>query len=107
MLLPDKRANSYLQSLLTVSSHYEKYIESIILFGSYSRHEASKTSDVDVLIVLKEDKHNISNKLIRKIRFLESKFGNTDTFTNRTKNLVDSLLDYINIANGIQYVMEE
>ena len=38
-------------------------IESIILFGSYARGEASKESDIDILVIVKKNGFEIQKKL--------------------------------------------
>ena len=97
MILSDKRANNYLQSLLKISQPYQKVIEAIILFGSYARGNPSKFSDVDVLIVLKKPNKRIYSHLAGQIQFLERKFG----YSIPQGNIIEYLLNYVNIATGM------
>lgn len=97
MLVTNKKANLYLKSILNALKQFENEIESIILFGSQARNEASSVSDVDLLIILKNNNRQVKNKITGILRFIELEFS----YANDPTNLLELLLTYINIATGM------
>jgi len=49
---------------IAVRSYYGSRLERIILFGSYARGEQQKDSDVDLMIVLNDEKINPSGEIL-------------------------------------------
>ena len=97
MYVSNARAEKYLQSFLKVIENFNENIDSIILFGSHARNEASILSDIDLLIVTKTDNKKIKDLISGKLRALEQLFD----YVKPPVNLMDYLLLYINIATGM------
>lgn len=97
MQLSDPRANNYLQSLLKVAALFKDNVEAIILFGSHARNEATRISDVDVLIVVKNIEKRKLNHFIANLRFLEFKYD----YIKKPQNVLEFLIIYVNIATGM------
>lgn len=54
---PNQNINHLLKSFKTDLQHlYHERLAHLILFGSYSRNEAKQYSDIDLLLVLNDDK---------------------------------------------------
>ena len=71
----------------------EKFgVEEIALFGSYARNEQTETSDIDVLVKLKEP--NLSD-LVGVLDFLEKQFSRKIDLTRKGPHLRQNFLNYI------------
>ncbi len=97
MIVTDKRANNYLQSLLKISRLFRDDIQSVILFGSHARNMQTPLSDVDVLLVLKQRDKRIISQLTALLRELEFKFE----YAKKPNNILENFLNYLNIATGM------
>ena len=97
MIVSNKRANDYLISLLRNLKIFNNDLESVILFGSHARADATILSDVDVLIVLKQRNKIVINRIIKMMRYLETQYS----YSRKPTNKLELFLNYINIATGM------
>ena len=58
--------NSYLVELQNI---YGKYLQSVILYGSYARGDFAKDSDIDIIIIL-----NLTDEVIKEYRHQLSEY---------------------------------
>jgi predicted nucleotidyltransferase len=97
----EPRANKYCNLIVQlIKKKYSKEVKSIILFGSHARGNATKISDVDLLIILYNSKLKIKNSLESEIRWLEMYSGYSKNYSN-SFNLVEKMLQTIKLQTGM------
>ena len=65
MLIPNQQKQLFSDLKQSLSNHYGERLDKIILFGSYARGDYHEHSDIDFLVVFKDEKLNEFNEILK------------------------------------------